>query len=63
MPYRYDGEIYKTFEAVESAILDAHPELPDDTMSDFVDAHVEELDVDEVRDNLQRACIYSLGRM
>ena len=41
--YRYNGVVYSNLERVENMILDQHPELFDDTFSDYVDSHVEEV--------------------
>jgi hypothetical protein len=41
--YKYDGEIYRTYEILVEVVMDDHPELLDDDLSDFIDSHVEEI--------------------
>jgi hypothetical protein len=42
--YRFAGKSYRTLEAVELAVMEAHPELNSDKLPDFVDSHVEEVE-------------------
>jgi hypothetical protein len=41
--FKYNDLLYPTLEAVTLAVMEDHPELLDDSISDFVDSHVEEL--------------------
>ena len=40
--YKYNGGYYRTIGEVYSVVMSDHPELTRDTLSDFIDSHVEE---------------------
>ena len=48
MPFRFEGKIFGTDDEVVQAVLEAHPEVLDDDLPDFLDAVIEEIDDDEL---------------
>ena len=41
--FRYDGNLFTSWEEACEAVMERHPELLDDEMPDYFDNHIEEI--------------------